>query len=366
MMRIAAAILLSLLLTPPAPGQDDGATDRRAMDEAWRRYTELLAQRDYEASLVYARRGYELAEALLLESDESLAIATFNYGNNLLRVREREESVAILKLALDRFERVYGRNGVDLIPALLSLGTAIAAPFDEDRSRHHFRRALKLTARHYGDDSVEYADVAFQTSRVRLEMAQSADGRRDLHQAHRIYVDRFGTDNPRTGRAAFYLGKLELARKRYGPATEHFLAALQAFDPAVESQRQMHLTSRAFLVQAYESKGESELATEHCLAIGRLSALVPKEELQPLFRSAPEYPMTALRSGRSGHADIEFTVDENGFVTNPRVIAVEGSRDFEAAALRAVQRFRYAPSFVDGEAVETDGVKTRITFRIEQ
>ena len=88
-------------------------------------------------------------------------------------------------------------------------------------------------------------------------------------------------------------------------------------------------------------------------------------------------------SGVEGYVDFEFTIDKNGFVRDPEVIAIASSgrasksiggssfdsrpedRSFESAALKALERFRYAPRFVDGNAIEVDGVKTRITFEIQ-
>jgi protein TonB len=39
---------------------------------------------------------------------------------------------------------------------------------------------------------------------------------------------------------------------------------------------------------------------------------------------------------------------------------------FERAATRAVLKFKYKPRVVDGVPVEVPGVKTRITFQIEE
>ncbi len=39
---------------------------------------------------------------------------------------------------------------------------------------------------------------------------------------------------------------------------------------------------------------------------------------------------------------------------------------FERAASRAVLKFKYKPRVVDGQPVEVSGVKTRITFKIEE
>ena len=53
-----------------------------------------------------------------------------------------------------------------------------------------------------------------------------------------------------------------------------------------------------------------------------------------------------------------------GFVRNPKVVASEGGPNFEAAALEAVEKFRYAPRFVDGEAVAVPAVLNRVVFEI--
>ena len=46
------------------------------------------------------------------------------------------------------------------------------------------------------------------------------------------------------------------------------------------------------------------------------------------------------------------------------MIEAEGSRAFEASALAASKTFRYAPRFVDGEAVKTTKVRTTFTFEL--
>ena len=87
-------------------------------------------------------------------------------------------------------------------------------------------------------------------------------------------------------------------------------------------------------------------------------------------------------SGIEGYVDFSFTIDKNGFVKEPQVLeqvstglrqvrrggmqgASKEDRSFEAAALVALLRFRYAPMFVDGKAMPVDNVKTRISFAIE-
>lgn len=84
----------------------------------------------------------------------------------------------------------------------------------------------------------------------------------------------------------------------------------------------------------------------------------------PIVRVAPVYPARALSRGLEGHVDLEFTVTTAGTVRDP-VILFSTSSLFERAATRAVLKFKYKPRVVDGVPVDVPGVKTRITFQIE-
>ena len=85
----------------------------------------------------------------------------------------------------------------------------------------------------------------------------------------------------------------------------------------------------------------------------------------PIVRVAPIYPARALSRGVEGYVDMSFTVTTTGTVKDPIVIFSTSSL-FERAATRAVLKFKYKPRVVDGVPVEVDGVKTRISFQIEE
>ena len=84
----------------------------------------------------------------------------------------------------------------------------------------------------------------------------------------------------------------------------------------------------------------------------------------PIVRVAPVYPSRALSRGLEGFVDMSFTVTETGTVINPIVLQSTSSL-FERAATRAVLKFKYKPRVVDGIPVAVSGVKTRITFELE-
>lgn len=80
--------------------------------------------------------------------------------------------------------------------------------------------------------------------------------------------------------------------------------------------------------------------------------------LQPLIASVPEYPEAARARSVRGYAEVEFTVTPAGTVENPRVVTAEPRNVFDAAALAAVGRRRYA---ADAER-EPQVLKERIDF----
>jgi TonB family protein len=79
---------------------------------------------------------------------------------------------------------------------------------------------------------------------------------------------------------------------------------------------------------------------------------------QPLIESIPEYPPAAAARGATGFVEVEFTIAPSGAVEQPRIVAAEPSGLFEAAALAAVGRRRYAEDQASGSRV----LRERIEF----
>jgi protein TonB len=65
---------------------------------------------------------------------------------------------------------------------------------------------------------------------------------------------------------------------------------------------------------------------------------------------APVYPFEAKRTGLTGSVNVEFTVDENGRVGDPRIVS-STDRVFEQATIAAVLKWRFEPGTREGRAV---------------
>jgi TonB family protein len=83
----------------------------------------------------------------------------------------------------------------------------------------------------------------------------------------------------------------------------------------------------------------------------------------PLYTKDPVVPPEVAQAGLTGEVTLEFAVDEQGYVVDPRV-ASSTAEALNPAALDMIRQFRYAPRFVDGKLVLTDGVDYTIRFGV--
>lgn len=123
------------------------------------------------------------------------------------------------------------------------------------------------------------------------------------------------------------------------------LAAQQAADKEAADRRaaeQREAEQRAAEQRAAEQRAaEQRQAQQAAPASPPAPAAAPV--LRPVSTPAPSYPPEALRAGESGEVVVEFTVNPDGSVSNPRVVRANPPRTFDRAALNAVRRWRFQP-----------------------
>jgi len=98
---------------------------------------------------------------------------------------------------------------------------------------------------------------------------------------------------------------------------------------------------------------------------GKLTAgTVQDREAVPKFRANPVYPPGAAERGIEGYVTIGFTISPRGTVTDARVIDSKPPGQFDRAALKALQRWRYDPKLVDGKPVARRNQKVTLKFEL--
>jgi protein TonB len=76
------------------------------------------------------------------------------------------------------------------------------------------------------------------------------------------------------------------------------------------------------------------------------------QQPQGRVQGKPVYPFEMQRAGIAGDVLVEFIIDANGDVRNPFVVK-SSQREFEAAAIQAVSKWKFRPGKKGGRAVNT-------------
>ncbi|MEE4246181.1 MAG: energy transducer TonB, partial [Kangiellaceae bacterium] len=83
-----------------------------------------------------------------------------------------------------------------------------------------------------------------------------------------------------------------------------------------------------------------------------------------VFKATANYPRVARRRGIEGYVLLEFTVNEDGSTTAPKVIEAVPNGIFDKAAIRAVKRYRYQPGQKNNKPISVAGIRSKITFKL--
>lgn len=357
------------VLAEPAPSaaiQAEAAADKSPdskpanFKEVYSQYLNLAKEGKWQESLLFIRQAYEMNKSSGGENKKIAAALAFSYGQNLEEVKDYEAAARLYAESL-AIDEAAGADSAKLVNTLIRLGFTVGSNKEAEK---HYDRALELTAKHYGSQSLEYAKLVLDMGDNFITVKEF-EAKKYLQTSYHIVKKELGPKAPLTGLAAFRLGKVYISAGNEIKARDFFQEALNTFDNPEKPDNRMEIMTHGFLVEVYERLGERKEATRHCLAIGRMTPLVDTQNTFPLFRSPPEYPAALAKAGKEGWAMVEFTISPMGFVENP--VIVESSDDaFNEPSVDAIKKWRYAPKFVEGKAVPAAGVRTLIKYAMDK
>ncbi|MFC3716211.1 energy transducer TonB [Luteimonas soli] len=201
---------------------------------------------------------------------------------------------------------------------------------------------------------------------------QSRD-RGDFDEAQRLYalIEKADKDHPSLARLKSSVAAAEQAeaqrveQQRLSAEQEaEEQARLERERAAQQEQQQREAAAQLAAQQQAEQKAAAEREAAQQAAAEREAAqqraaqqraaqqaaepaepkVVSASDLRPISTPAPRYPIDALRAGRSGEVQVEFTVAADGSVTSARVVRSNPPRVFDREAVAAVKRWRFEPT----------------------
>jgi TonB family protein len=354
--KVLLSLILSSLIATAASAKDNTSQFK----EAYAQYQQAEEVSDLKALQKYAKESFELGQLVFgLESINTINLS-INYAKALFAAQKHEQSAEVLMSMLPTIEKVLKPTDLALVDVYLTLSDSLYGE-SNDKSEKYLLKALRVTSDNEHTQPVLAADLEVEIGR-RLVSFGSTKSRILVH-ANKVLSEHLPENDRRLIYSNYYLGKYYLSHRKLSKAIESFSKNLPVFEKLNGPTHQIELATHALLIDAYEKKGNREQATQHCVAIGQLKPWAPEQEQQPIYRTAPEYPMSAARRGENGMVKMAFTVTPMGFVEDIEVIKSEGSKSFHAKAKEAIQKWRYAPKFEDGKPVAAKST-VQIDFKL--
>ncbi|QHF45393.1 energy transducer TonB [Pseudomonas sp. S35] len=143
------------------------------------------------------------------------------------------------------------------------------------------------------------------------------------------------------------------------------LARKRVEDKKVEQQQERLATEQRNRELEQQRAAQERLATEKArVATPAPAPAFDSRQYQPLSKDAPDYPERALDKNIEGDCTLEYSVNIQGRVENPKVL--DGCHPlFMRPSLAAANTFRYQPRIVDGKAVAVPAVRNTFHYRIK-
>ncbi|WLH88188.1 TonB family protein [Pseudomonas sp. FP453] len=143
------------------------------------------------------------------------------------------------------------------------------------------------------------------------------------------------------------------------------LARKRVEDKKIEQQQERLASEQRNRELEQQRLNQERLAAERARPAAPAAApAFDSRQYQPLSKEAPDYPERALDKNIEGDCSVEYTVNPQGRVENPKVL--DGCHPlFMRPSLAAANTFRYQPRIVEGKAVAVPAVRNTFHYRIK-
>ncbi|GGI73419.1 energy transducer TonB [Shewanella gelidii] len=336
--------------------------NQQAFDTSYQAYLTAIKKQDPALMVSSAATAYELGAAIYGSKSENAANLAMNWANALLE--QPQISEADNTLAYELFSQVVknrevrlGDDAVELVDPLLG---GAESTRDDKEAKSMFYRAIDILEA-APEQKLLLADVkmaAFHRLKQTPQYDKSvSDG---VLAALKVYQQQLPENSKIRLEATFNAGLIQFANAQESEAIALFETVVEQFD-TLTYDHPYELAAHAKLVALYSKEGEVEKSTQHCVAIGRMKPWANTQEQIPLYRKPPVWPKQYIKKHKEGSVELSFTIDEQGFVTNPEILSVKGGRKFGNASIKALSEWRYAPKFENGKPVKTKS-KVRLDY----
>ena len=364
MSRLFIVILYIVVhVVPHAVFAGEGDDEKSHILALFKNYQTTLQTGNAEEALILAEQIYSLTPDAFGEISKSHATATFNVAQMYGVMNYRKKTTLLYQEHIDILDALKVPKDKTYLAKLGLLSKAYADVKNFEAAAESAQIGLKIVKNlKMPDEILADYELVLGTQYYQI-YGKRGLAKRHIRRAYNLYVDVYGEHHEKTALALFWKAKISMGSKRYNWAAEKFEHVLDIYNAELSPGHDRILQTHAFLVNVYEKMGKKEKSTEHCIAVAKERPTDFDRELDALYKILPTYPHKALAAAKEGYVIAEFIVDEFGQVKDIEII--ETTDDvFNKASIKALSKFRYAPTIKDGKRVETEGVLHKVSFQM--
>ncbi|WP_105254441.1 energy transducer TonB [Pseudoalteromonas sp. T1lg75] len=313
----------------------------------------------------YAKAAYALGVEKFGKDSVNVANLAINYAGTLgVHSKElREQRSELYQRALSIFANDKETSELAKIDPLFGLAESADGRID---TTDYLEQAIEVASK--SKDFKLLADLRVNAAQVLIRRFHfkphaMTQAREYLDKAESYYQSHVANNTLEYVRINLYQAIVHGARGNKNESIERLTNVIKVFDDNLEFDHLLELQARSMLVELYEQKGDRDSATEHSLAIAKMRPWSDDAEQVPIYRVHPKYPISAARWGKEGWVEMQITIDPAGLVEQVTVLDSDGGSKFEREARKAVEQWRYAPKFENGQPVAAT-TKVRLDFKL--
>ncbi|MDN4500786.1 TonB family protein [Alteromonadaceae bacterium BrNp21-10] len=333
-------------------------------------------QSDYPRAVTLAEQALALGKIEYGEVSKNTANLAFSLANAYASNKQYMMAFSTMQQVREQYKQLFGEQSLEFLQVTLNQ----IAVYPRTQEKRHSKVKAELSpllnevislTNNLAEQSPELAAGAYyELAKQLLQSPLMSEYRRKILKyselAEESLTAEFGDKDVRTIEMRLVLGRYKAADRKYNDAVGYFESIVSTVNSTLGTSHPFELSAHASLVDVYERMGQSEKATEHCIAIGKMTPWSDEIEPIPLYRVSPQYPIRAARNGQDGWVQMEFDLDKMGFVKNVALIESSSDDSFVKEAIKALEKWRYAPKFVDGQAVVANKLKIQLDFKLQK
>ena len=329
--------------------------------KTYRAYNTAFAQRNYQRAAELAEKAVVLANNELGPEHEKTAIMRINLGHVLVLIGETERAEPILKRAKATFEKIHGKNHVNLVTVYEDLAKIYASKKEIDKSKQAINRVLAIIKKNKGDKDPEVANFLIQLGTLELAANKIEDAEKAFQGALAIYNEKYGERSISAANVISLLGDVELLKKNLEPAQKHYVNALSIYEENLLEDDPVVLNAHARMAKMFIALRDQKFA----MHADKVIKFMQHQEggAVPMFVMQPQYPVFEDGRKPQGWVLLEFTVTKSGRIQDIKVLESLPSKLFDKVTLAVAPEWRFKPKIVDGKRVTQTKSRARLVFR---